>query len=56
MQTTAYRMDKQWGPTLLHRQLYPISWDRLWWKVILKKEYVSMTESLCCTAEIDTTL
>ena len=25
-------MDKQWGPTVQHRELYGVSWDRSWWK------------------------
>ena len=50
-------MDKQWGPTAQHRELYPISWDRAWWKIVSEKSvYVYMTGSLCYTVEIDTTL
>ena len=26
--TTTFRMDKQQGPTVQHRELYPISWDK----------------------------
>ena len=29
MQTIIYRMDKQQGPTVYHRELYPISCDKL---------------------------
>ena len=49
---------EQWGPTAQHRELYPISWDRTWWKIVWKKEctYICLTGSLCYTAEIDTTL
>ena len=51
-------MDKQQGPTVEHRELYTMSCDKPSWKRILKKEciYISITESLCCTAEINTTL
>ena len=28
MQTISFRMDKQWGSTVEHRELYPISWER----------------------------
>ena len=28
MQTITFRMDKQQGPTVQHRELYPISWDK----------------------------
>ena len=27
MQTITFRMDKQWGPTVQHRELYPITSD-----------------------------
>ena len=29
MQTGIFRMDKKQGPTVLHRELYPISCDKL---------------------------
>ena len=48
---------KQWGPTVQHRELYPITCDRTWWKVVWEKEYVCVWLShFCCTAEIGTTL
>ena len=28
MQTVTFRVDKQWGPTVQHRESYPISWGR----------------------------
>ena len=28
MQTITYRMDKQQGPTVQHRELYSVSWDK----------------------------
>ena len=33
-QTTTYRMDKQPGPNVQHRELYLISWDKPQWKRI----------------------
>ena len=54
MQTIIYRMDKQQGPTVQHRELYSISCDKPYGKE--HKKYVCITESLCCTAEINTTL
>lgn len=32
MQTITYRMDKQRGPTVQHRELYPGSYDKPLWK------------------------
>ena len=29
---------QQWGSTAQHRELYPSSWDRPWWKIIWEKE------------------
>ena len=34
LQTITFRMDKQGGPAVQHRKLYPISWDRPLWKII----------------------
>jgi len=33
VQTIPLRMDKQWGPTVQHRELYPIPQDRMWRKM-----------------------
>ena len=50
-------MNKQWDPTAQHRELYLISWDRLWRKIVWEKECTYMYDwSLCCTAEISTKL
>ena len=49
-----YRMDKQQGLTVEHKELYSISYDKPKWKRIFKNIYIY--ESLCCTAEINTTL
>ena len=68
--TITFRIKKQWGLKVQYRELYPISWDRTWWKIIWEKEcmcvcvcvcvcvfiYICMSGSLGCTAEIDTTL
>ena len=35
--TLTFGMDKQQGPTVPHRELYPISWVRAWWKIYEKK-------------------
>ena len=35
-----FRMDKQWGPIVQHRGLYPISWGRTWWKIVWEKECI----------------
>ena len=28
MQTITFRIDKQQGPTIQHKELYPVSWDK----------------------------
>ena len=60
MQTITFRMDKQQGPTVQHRELYSISWNRPGWKRIQKKNvytvYIYKIDSLCCTEESGTIL
>ena len=57
MQTITFRMDKQPGPNVQHRELCSISCDKpIMEKNIKNHVYMCITESLCCTAEIDTTL
>ena len=63
MQTGIYRMAKQQGPTIEHRELHSISCDKSKWKRIQKKGiyiyiyiYKYITESLCCIAVINKTL
>ena len=57
MQTITFRMDKQPGPNVQHRELCSISCDKpIMEKNIKNNVYMCITESLCCTAEIDTTL
>ena len=57
-----HRLDKQQDPTVEHRELYSICWDKpysfpfIMEKNIKKNVYTCITESLCCTAEINTTL
>ena len=34
MQSSIYRIDKQQGPTVYHRELYLISCDKPYWKRI----------------------
>ena len=55
MQTITIWMYKQWSPTVQPLGLYPFSWDKIWWKIVREKECV-WGASLCCIAEIDTTL
>ena len=50
LQTIMFRMDKQQGPNVYHRELYSISYDKPEWKKI----YIFLAESLCCMAEINT--
>ena len=40
LETISFRMDKQWGPTVQHRELYPFSWNRTWWKRVWEKECI----------------
>ena len=40
MQTIIYRMDKQQDPTVQHREIYSISWDKVSWKRIFLKVYI----------------
>ena len=35
-----FRMGKQWGPTVQHRKLCPVSWNRTLWGMIWEKEYI----------------
>ena len=50
-------MDKQQGPNVQHRELYSVPYDKPQRKRILKKNvYICIDESLCRTAEINTTL
>jgi len=32
--TITFRMDKQLGPAVQHRELCLISWVRTWWKIV----------------------
>ena len=58
MHTEANGMTGQQGPAVSHRELSPIVCDHPCGKRIWKRMDVdtSITESLCCTAEIITTL
>ena len=52
-----YRMDKQKAPTIWHRNLYSIYYVNYNGKEYFKDcIYIFVTESLCCTAEINTPL
>ena len=55
MQTRPLRMDGQ-GPTVEHRDPYPVSWDKPKRKRILKEQCLYVyNEPLCYTAEIGAT-
>ena len=58
VQTITFRKGKQWGATVQHRELCPISWGQNRMKDSMKKKNVRicMTGSLCCTAEIEGTV
>ena len=58
MQTIAFGVDKQWDAAVWHRELYLVSSDGIWWRIMWEKECMSIcvTGSLCCTVEIDRTL
>ena len=40
MQTIAFGMDKQWDPAVWHRELYLVTCDGTWWRIIWEKEFV----------------
>ena len=42
MQTIIFSMDDKWDPSVQHWELYPISWDRTWRKIVGEKECVFM--------------
>lgn len=47
MRTITYRTDKQQGPSVEHRELYSIFYDKPQWKKNIKKDvYLCITESL----------
>ena len=57
MQTIIFRMDKQQGPTVYHRELYLLHCDKsIMGKSMKNKKYICIAESLCCTAGINTTM
>ena len=57
MQTGIYRMDKQQGPTIEHRELYSITYDKTIMEKNMKRNtYTCITESIGYTAEVNTTL
>ena len=45
-----HRMDKEWGPTVWHREFYSVSCHNH-----NGKEYTCRVESVCCTAEMSYT-
>ena len=55
MQTSVYRINKQQGPTVQHREIYSISCDKPEWKKY-EKECIYIYKFLCCTEETNITL
>ena len=56
MQTITFRMDEQ-DPRIQHRELHSISCEKTIMEWNIKKNIsMCVTESLCCTLEIGTTL
>ena len=55
-QTIIHGMDEEQGPAVEHRELDSIPCDKPQWERIRKRIYIRVTESLCCTAEMNTTL
>ena len=55
---TIYKVDKQQGPTVQHRELYSILCNGLYGKESEKRLdiCIRITDSLCCTAESNTIL
>ncbi len=56
MQSTIERMGERQGPAVEPRELYSSSRDQLVEKKKKKDTNTCITESVCCTAEINTTL
>ena len=52
MQTITFKMDKQQGPTIEHRELYTHMYIQIVYTYIIYT-YMCIIESLCCTIEID---
>ena len=40
MQTIAFGVDKQWDFAVEHRELYPVTCDGTWWRIMWEKEYI----------------
>ena len=60
MQIIEFAVNKQWGPAVQHRELYLITCgmmeDNDGRQCKKKNVCICITESLCCTVEIDRTL
>ena len=56
MQTMEFGVGKQWDPAIQHSELYLVTCDGKWWRIIMWEKNICMTGSLCYTAEIDRTL
>ena len=53
MQTIAFGMYKQWDPAVEHWELYLVSCNGAWGRIMWEKQCmcVCVTQSLCCTVE-----
>ena len=53
MQTIAFGVDKQWNPALQHWELFLVTCDGAWYRIMWEKEcvYVCVTGSLCFKVE-----
>ena len=58
MTDTTSKIDNQWGPIVLHRELYSVPCGNLNGKIIQKREDICtlIADSLCCTVETNTAL
>ena len=58
MKTITQTMDKQQGLNVSHRELYSVSCDKPYGKEYEKNTcvHIYITESLCCTSVMNTTL
>ena len=58
MQTIAFGVDKQWDSAVEHKELYLVTYDGAWWRIMWEKEfvYIYMIGSFWCAVKIDRTL
>ena len=53
MQAVAFGVDRQWDAAVWHWELYLVTYDTAWWRIMWEKEcmFVCVTGSICCTVE-----